>query len=159
MKDFLKTFFITGILFGLFVLIFVKTNISAGIFSGIFFGMTLAVFKYFQTKKFKKMDSTIPDILFSDGANHFSGKESVGGWLFLTKTKLIFKAHKFNINTQEGLSIELKDIVSVNPISTFGFIPNGLLISTNSTQEQFVVSGRKNWIEKILSAKTEETIK
>ncbi|MCR4328910.1 MAG: GRAM domain-containing protein [Patescibacteria group bacterium] len=163
MKNFIKTFFLTGFFFGLGMGVLhglLRADISDGIFRGIIlgiaFGLSMAISESFLSRKLKKMEQTIPNLIFSAGASHFAKGGTAGGWLFLTTTQLIFKSHKFNFNPHE-LIFELKDITSVQPSLTLGIIPNRLLILTATNKDRFGIGmyEMKNWVDKIMKAKAD----
>ncbi len=86
------------------------------------------------------------NILFETGANHSKGLEAVGGKLYLTNKRLVFKSHKFNIQGHE-LSIPLSDISKVERTKTWGLINNSLSITTTGNKiEKFVVEQPGEWI-------------
>ena len=87
-------------------------------------------------------------------ANLQNGIETVGGKLYLTNQRLVFEAHKINI--QGGTTeIELSNINSSEKCWTkfLGFIPlmpNAVLVSTKQDKEyRFVLFGRGAWIAAI----------
>ncbi len=85
-------------------------------------------------------------ILFETGANHFRGAEAVGGKLYLTNQRVVFKSHSFNFHN-EAFSLELHDLEQVNLHKTLGMLPNGLTISLkDNRKEKFVVQQPKEWI-------------
>ena len=167
MKEYLKTLLIAGVPFGIIMSLFysivngVNAGIIGGISSGLLFGLLVSVFVQSQKRKFKKVSSEITngkDVIIDGGANHFIGKESVGGWLFLTKDEIIFKSHGFNFQRHQ-LTIGLNQISGVNAISTLGFVPNGLeIIALNGNNERFVVNNRRVWIKKINEAIAQTSI-
>jgi hypothetical protein len=80
-------------------------------------------------------------------ANHFKGIESVGGRLYATNQRVVFKSHILNVQNHI-LSIPYSDIKSFGTRNTLGIIPNGLYIELhNGTIEKFVVPRRNEWIE------------
>jgi hypothetical protein len=82
-------------------------------------------------------------------ANHFRKIEAVGGNLYLTDRRLVFKPHQINAQRRE-LSIPLSDIAELRPVPTMWVVPNGLLVTTrNGGSERFVVENREGWIGKI----------
>lgn len=86
-------------------------------------------------------------------ANHFMGIEGVGGWLYLTASRLVFKSHALNIQTHE-LALPLSDIRTVEPVRTMGIVPNGLKVTAGEAKpERFVVHGRKEWVRAIEDAR------
>jgi len=79
-------------------------------------------------------------------ANLMRGIESVGGRMILTNQRVLFEAHKFNVQSAP-LAIPLSEIESVVPSMTLGIVPNGMTIRCNSGREyRFVVWGRKRII-------------
>lgn len=157
-KNILKAFFGAGICFGTimggfyaimsFSLIY---GILLGIFSGIVFGLFIAIFIFFLDRNSKKKYKGVIDgkkIIFYGAANHFKGKESVGGYLYLTKKEIIFKSHKLNIQVHEEV-IPIEQISEVNIALTYGLVPNGLYITTLTSVEKFVVFNRKKWLSEI----------
>jgi len=86
----------------------------------------------------------------SGAANLQKGIETVGGKLYLTNQRLIFEAHKLNI--QRGVTdITLSDINSselrwTKFLGLIPLMPNSLaVILTNGKEYRFVISGRKAW--------------
>jgi DnaJ-class molecular chaperone len=84
---------------------------------------------------------------FDVAANLFRGIESVGGRLFLTPDTLLFKSHRFNLQTGET-EIPMSDVREVTLKNTLGVVPNGLLVLTKDGKKyRFVVSGRQRIME------------
>jgi hypothetical protein len=100
----------------------------------------------------KSMEIRLPEgenILFHSSANHFRGIESVGGTLYQTNKRLIFKSHKFNIQNHQ-LSIELEEIEMVESFKSLGLWNNGILVKTKTAgNEKFVVEKREEWQRRI----------
>ena len=89
-------------------------------------------------------------IIKQGAANLQKGIETIGGRLYLTNQRLVFDAHK--INVQGGTTeIELPDILSSEKCWTkfLGFIPlmpNSLAVYTKGGKEyRFVLFGRGAW--------------
>ena len=101
-----------------------------------------------------KLELKKGEILVKEGrANHWKGIEAVGGRLFLTDHRLVFKPHSFNIQIHEE-SISLDKIVSIKPSRTFFVLPNQISVElANGREERYVVWNRKSWIEKIEQVK------
>lgn len=83
-------------------------------------------------------------------ANLQKNIETVGGKLYLTNQRLIFEAHKFNV--QRGMTeIELSNIQALHPFWTrqwglFPIFPNSLAVYTKHGEEyRFVLLGRSTW--------------
>jgi len=86
-------------------------------------------------------------------ANHWQGWEAVGGNLFLTDQRLIFKSHRLNVQRHET-SIELEEVAFVKSRNNFLLVPNGMsILLRNGQEERFVIWSRKDWITKIRQAK------
>lgn len=103
----------------------------------------------FVTQAIKIDTEADENILFETGANHFKGIEGVGGKLYLTNKRLVFKSHKLNIQNQE-LSIFLSNIEKVGRYKTLGLVNNGLAVTTIDNKiEKFVVQQIDDWINQL----------
>src|SRR5262249_2058735 len=137
MRRFLKLAVFTGLPFaigmGLFFTIWFghPTGLVLGLISGLLFGLTLALFVYLLSFRAACAEAAFEgEVLIKQGpANHLRRMEGVGGWLYLTEQRLLFRSHRFNIQNHE-LSIPLGDILEVQARATAWIIPNGLLVVT-----------------------------
>jgi hypothetical protein len=126
----------------------VIASIISGAIGGLLFGWLIGKF---STSKFVSNTTKIiidPDeqLIFESQANHFKGIEAVGGKLYLTDKKIIFKSHKLNIQNHK-LDINLSEITQVNRYKHLGLISNGFSIQTvNNRKEKFVVENIDEWI-------------
>jgi len=134
-------------------------TIGSILFQSLFFGLFFGVgFPYIMESFGKKIGKNIvpeladgESIESSGPANLFRGVEGVGGKLFLTTKNLIFKSHKFNIQSGQT-NIAYNTIVDVTSRKTMKLVDNGLRVKTKDGSEyDFVVSNRKDWIELINS--------
>jgi len=100
-------------------------------------------------------------IIKQGAASLQKGLETVGGKLFLTNHRLVFEAHKMNIqggNTE----INLSDIHSsakawTKFLGLIPLMPNTLAIHTDSGQEyRFVLFGRGAWETAINTIKNKQ---
>lgn len=131
--------------------------IFQGVFFGLFFGLGFPyLMGKYGTGMINKLGNTINPELFEDeliecdfGANLFRGIEGVGGKVFLTNKKLIFKAHKFNIqNGQSDFAYE--EIVSLTKRKTGGIVDNGVRLQTkDGKNHDFVLNEREIFLEKL----------
>lgn len=129
----------------------VVTGVIAGAVSGFLFGWMIGLFAKSKFVKESVNIETITgeDILFETPANHFKGLEGVGGKLYLTNKRVIFKSHKLNLQNHQ-LSINLSDISGAERYKTLGIINNGLAINTReNTTEKFVVESAEEWIKQL----------
>lgn len=151
---------LTGVPFGFFMGLYATFYVGGslgfvlGLCSGLFFGLMLAAFTAWQASQFTR---EVPDLegeqLLKQGpANHFCGWEGVGGWLYLTDKRLLFRSHRFNIQNHE-LSIPLVEIAEVETCLTAWIVSNGLRVVTTRGAERFVVEGRRSWVKEIGQAK------
>ena len=136
-------------------------SLNSYLFQGIFFGIFMGIgFPYvtqkFGTKFTSKIGKNIkPELAQEENieiegpANLFRGMEGVGGKLFLTNKKVVFKSHKINI--QKGQTdILYENITEIIKRKTAKIIDNGIRIKTNRGNEfDFVVNEREKWIEKL----------
>jgi hypothetical protein len=132
------------------VIISIISALIGGALSGLLFGWILALFVNAKLwTKGTKIDIDAGEtILFDTGANHFKGAEAVGGKLYLTNKRLVFKSHKFNIQNHE-LSINLFEIDKVDRYKTLGLVNNGLSVATNGKTEKFVVQQIDEWLNQL----------
>ena len=163
MRRFAKTTILAGIPFGLAMGVFyvLRVGWSRGLLlasgSGLLFGIAMAAFSTYQRRRFTVERPAFADerVLHEGPANHFLNREGVGGWIYLTTRRLLFRSHAINFQPHE-LSIELSDISEAMPVLTAKFIPNGLRIVTHSGRdERFVVEERRRWCDEIKRARTQ----
>lgn len=130
------------------VLTIIGASLAGGIAGGLVFALIMTLFLQSRFVRNAVRIDLAPGetIQFQTPANHFKGIEAVGGLLYLTNRRLIFKSHKLNIQNHE-LSIDLSDIKKTDRFRTFGMINNGLMVETGSGgSEKFVVNDAANWI-------------
>jgi len=116
----------------------------------------MARFVSSQRKRIAADPLAIPgEATLRDGpSNHFKGPEGVGGWLYLTPKRLLFRSHAINVQLHE-IALPLNEIVSAEASRTLGIIPNGLRIVTASGRvERFVVEGNREWSAAIAEAQS-----
>jgi hypothetical protein len=160
MSRFFKTTIFAGVPFGLLMGLFFTLRYgssfgcASGLAVGVLFGLTLASFVTWQSARFSRQAAALDGerIRHQGPANHFRGWEGVGGWLYLTDGRLLFRSHGFNVQRHE-LSMPLAEVADVQACSTAWVIPNGLRVVTANGDERFVVEGRRDWVEQIRLAK------
>lgn len=123
-------------------------GIIPGTLSAVIFGWFNRMF--LNSQYFNKSTPVVlekdEDVLFETPANHFKGVEGVGGKLYLTNTRLIFKSHKLNIQNHQ-LEILLTDIKEFGRYKTLGLINNGLQVKNDQgAVEKFVVQQPAKWV-------------
>lgn len=129
----------------------IVSGLFGGALSGLLFGWLMGLFANSKRlTKDTKIDTEADEtILFDTGANHFKGAEGVGGKLYLTNKRLVFRSHKFNIQNHE-LSINLPDIDKVDRYKTLGLMNNGLSVTTiDNKTEKFVVQQIDEWLNQL----------
>jgi len=129
------------------VIISIFSGLFGGVLAGLLFGWLMG---WFSNSKFftkgTKIDIAIDEnILFETPANHFKGVEAVGGKLYLTNQRLVFKSHKLNIQRHQ-LIMNISDIQKVSRYRTMGLVDNGLSVTTiNGSTDKFVVQQADEW--------------
>ncbi|WP_460219428.1 GRAM domain-containing protein [Psychroserpens sp. MEBiC05023] len=135
----------------------INSLISQGVIFGILFGIG---FPYINRKIAKKFSNKIiakikpkleldENIEIEGPAYLFRGFEGVGGKIFLTNKKLIFKSH--NVNIRKGQTdIEYINVKDMLKRKTAKLINNRIRIITKENKEfDFAVNERDLWFEKI----------
>ena len=90
-------------------------------------------------------------IIRKSRATHWKHFEGVGGKLFLTNRRLIFKSHRLNFQPHEE-AIQLEDIISIEAKYS-DFVSAKMLISLrNGAIERYYVPHRKTWVKDIEKA-------
>ena len=133
----------------------VVSGLIEGVISGVLFGWIIGLFgkSKFVNETTKVDTEPGENISFQTPANHFKGIEAVGGKLYLTNKRLIFKSHKLNIQNHQ-LDINLTEINSVGRYNTLGVIDNGLSVITNQNKtEKFVVEQVDEWVTQLKDKK------
>ena len=87
-------------------------------------------------------------------ANLQRGLESVGGRLFLTNQRLLFEAHKVNVQSEPlHLDIDaIRDVVGgwTKFLGVLPLVPNALVVTVGDGDPvRFTVYGKAKWIEAI----------
>jgi hypothetical protein len=161
MLRFLKYTLMAGVPFGLGMGAFfalrtgsLTTGGGLGLLCGALFGLIIAVFAETGRRKMQSRSGIFEGerVIWQGPANHFVRRESRGGWLTLTPTRLAFRSHGMNIQNR-ALDISLSDIEAAQPSVTASIVPNGLRVTRrDGVVESFVVSGRKDWARAISRA-------
>ena len=127
----------------------VISGLMGGLFGGLFFGW--AMYKFTHSRRVEEQTHFDPEpgesICIESKANYWRVQEALGGKLYLTTRRLVFKSHAYNIQNA-SLSIDLADILNVESHKSLGFIPNGLTITLKDSQLfKFVVESPGKWLE------------
>ena len=123
--------------------------------AGLPFGFALAAF---QRSLRGRAAGGNPDlrgehVLWEGVANHFVEGEGVGGYMWLTDSRLLFVSHRANVRPHE-LTIPLHEVREVRAARTLRLVPNALNVDTASdTTERFVVEDRGAWAREIQHAR------
>jgi hypothetical protein len=160
MSRFLKRAAGSGIAFGILItfmrLLSVDSQVPIsnvllrGLVAGVVFGVIMATFGAVMARGFTRRGQ-VPagEALVRQGpANHLRRWEGVGGWLYLTDQRLLFRPHRFNFKRVEH-SIPLDDVRDVQRVRTWGLIPNGLHVITAAGTLRLVVEDRDAWLDAI----------
>lgn len=168
MKSFIKTLLLTGLPFGLVfgllcgLPIGIIDGFSRGaiygikitLIVGLLFGLAMASFMVYQRRSFsiQRQEFLEDGLIYEGPANHFVNYESVGGWLFLTQHKVIFRSHNYNIQSHE-LFLMLDELEQIQVLRTLKIISNRLrLINKSGRAEEFIVESPGKWRDQIVIA-------
>lgn len=153
MKNFLRTAVLTGIPFGAMMGLFwahrgAAAAVVGGSVMGLAFGCAMAGFVALQYKRSAKLREPYEaEGIEHDGPATYRSSTAVGGWLILTKQRLVFVPHKLNVGDAK-LEIPRDEIVAARPVSAL--LPNAIEIGTRSQQiHRFVVGQRATWLAKL----------
>lgn len=133
------------------IIITIVSGLFGGALAGLLFGWLIGLFANSKllTQGTQINTDANETIVFETGANHFKGAEGVGGKLYLTNKRLVFKSHKYNIQNHE-LSINLSDVDKVDRYKTLGIANNGLAVTTtHNIVEKFAVQQPDEWINQL----------
>jgi hypothetical protein len=154
MKTFIRNALMTGVPFGLLMgLAYAERGTGAlamGIANGVAFGCAMAGFMAWQRKRAAKLRAAYDaEGLVHDGPANFG---AAGGWLFLTKQRLVFEPHKLNLGLGKRTELAVADIAGVR--AGDGALANKIAIVTTRNQTvQFVVRDRDEWLAKLPGVK------
>lgn len=143
MNRFVSTAIRAGVPFGIGMGLFnglqrhdLVAGAMSGLAMGVAFGLAMAAFLQWQSKKFIAMRSEFSDEgLLHDGP---ATLRATGGWLFLTKQRLVFVPHKINTST---VRIELP-IAGITAVSGN---KRNLELATAKGSHVFKVDPRDDW--------------
>lgn len=119
---------------------------------GSAFGLCMALLVSSSWVKQSATPRFEPDeqIIKASPASHLRGVITMGGWLYLTDKRLVFRTHTFLQKSYE-LAIPLADIAQAQPAKMAWFITNGLTITTDTGQiERFVVEQGRQWSDAMM---------
>ena len=161
-NDWIKLALISGAAFGLAMGVFISVQsgrcdlgVELGLVAGLLFGPLMAGgMKMFITwlntwLKVERPEFGSDSMLLEGPANHFKGIEGVGGYLWLTDTRVHFRSHSYNFQNHEWSS-PLSSIHDVQATKTVGLFKNGLRLKTRAGEEhRFTVYDNQGWTEAI----------
>jgi len=153
MNSYIVQFIVFTIPFSVIYGAITQNSILSIIITGIIFGLSMSfVFNLFsQYNPLKTANFNESELIHKGGASHKRFIETVGGFLYLTKTQLLFVPHRFNIQVKP-LSIALSNIQNVSTGKSLGLVPNLLIVETNENKtEKFLVFEHEKWVEIIKS--------
>ena len=128
----------------------IAVGLISGIIAAILFGYGISKIAPKLANSISKLETEADEkLLLNSPANHYKKLEAVGGKLFLTNKRLVFKSHNSNIQNHE-IHIALNDIVKIERFKNFKITNNGVsVLCRNGKIEKFVVEKPEEWIERI----------
>jgi len=132
-----------------------KLGFPLGLIAGVMFGVvfTMAT-RWFSDRQIDRCQQQTPDlgdetIQLEGPANLFRGKEGVGGYLWLTESRLLFRSHRLNVQSGPW-ETSVSEIASAQSTKTMGLLDNGLQVQLSSGDKvRFVVNKNRFWADAI----------
>jgi hypothetical protein len=88
------------------------------------------------------------EILLTRPANHFLGIEGVGGKIFITNKRFVFKSHELNIQKHQ-LDIDYADIIKVTYFNSLLLFPNGLKLMLKKRKRRKICRLEKTFSKRL----------
>lgn len=153
MSTFLENTLRTGVPFGIAMGIYngmqhgATEGVASGLATGALFGVIMAAFMRSQQKRVVILrEEFAAEGLVRDAAANIGG---TGGWLFLTKQRLVFVAHKYNFG-KKRVELALPTIAALREKT--GMV-KGIEVGTTDTERHtFTMGDTATWIEAIRTA-------
>ena len=135
-----------SVLYSGFWFLYKESSIKLFLFNLIatFICWTFLVFFFllWTNHKSSKLERTLTEqginIIYSGMANHVLNGESIGGHIFLTDDKIIFKGHGISLQKDE-FEILLSDITTIETYKVAGMFGNGIKVVQQSKTDSFVI--------------------
>lgn len=130
---------------------------------GVAFGTIMGGVLLLATRKARKDSAALlagaglepGERVLEDGPANRQQKVAVGGWLYLTDRRLIFRPHGMNLGFGSPLDLPLGQIAEVSPYNVAWILPTGLAVARrDGATERFVVwqGARAAWLLSIREA-------
>ena len=122
--------------------------VMLGSVAGLCFGASMAAYAAWQGQRSSSERPTFEaEGLVLDGpANRRTGAAAVGGWLWLTRGRLVFEPYGLNLTT-DVWSVPRQRVLEAEPVRTYGLVPNGLrVVLEGGEAATFVVERRADWL-------------
>lgn len=142
-----KTMLLAGVPFGLMLGLVNgvrngwQSGVGSGLICGALFGFLIAFFLRRQAQRFEQLRPQYePEGIVLDAPANLGG---AGGWLILTKQRLVFEPHKLNIGAKR-VSVKLGDITEVRPAQ--GKLVRRFEVVEKGATHSFLVENREQWL-------------
>lgn len=90
------------------------------------------------------------EFIYKDDCTSGKGLSLMGGVLFLTSQRLVFKSRSTLIQSNEEISVFLRDIAEIKLARTPIGIPAGFTaVTKNGTSFKYVVRKRQQWMDMV----------
>jgi len=118
-----------------------QSGLGSGVVCGFLFGFFIAMFLRRQARRFEQLRPQYePEGILLDGPANLGG---AGGWIFLTKQRLVFEPHKLNVGAKR-VDVKLGDISEVRPAP--GKLVRRFEVVAKGTTHSFLVENREQWL-------------
>jgi len=119
-----------------------QSGVGSGVGCGVLFGLLITWFLKRQAQRFEALRPKYePEGIVLDGGANLGG---AGGWLFLTKQRVVFEPHKLNVGAKR-VEIPLGDIKEVRPAA--GKLVRRFELVTAGATHAFLVEKRDQWLQ------------
>jgi hypothetical protein len=134
------------------------------VFFGLFWGLGYLYFMEYFAKRWNKKVAVNPKLLEKEEiqvygpANYANIWVAVGGKLFITDHRLIFKSHKYNFNRPQ-INIELDQIENITLKSPLNLFDSMMVIKVSDGKIcKFNVNEREVWLEYLQAKRSDLSI-
>jgi hypothetical protein len=118
-----------------------QSGVGSGVLCGILFGGLITWFIQRQARRFEKIRPKYePEGIVLDAPANLGG---AGGWLILTKKRVVFEPHKLNVGAKR-VDIPLGDIKEVRPAT--GKLVRRFDLVTSGATHSILVENREQWL-------------
>lgn len=134
---------------GGFTLGILVSNLIGGLVAGVLYALIMHYAAKRLVNKVVVETAAGEQVIKEGGANHFKGREGVGGKLVLTNRRLIFKSHQLNMQNHQQ-TFDLDQVEGVRTTKSLKILENGLTLElADKVSHKFIVDEPGDWVDEI----------